>query len=101
MNFGVRTILLLVAVVLFVLGIFMDVNNFDEMLFLGLAGSRVPSSATRSATPTAPSAATGATTPNLAARMGIRERDAHRNPERAACARDRQGWISGGNAGAR
>ena len=30
-------ILLLVAVVLFVLGIFMDVNNFDEMLFLGLA----------------------------------------------------------------
>ena len=37
MNFGVRTILLLVAVVLFVLGIFMDVNNFDEMLFLGLA----------------------------------------------------------------
>ena len=37
MNLGVRTILLLVAVVLFVLGIFMDVNNFDEMLFLGLA----------------------------------------------------------------
>jgi hypothetical protein len=37
MTFGIRTILLLVAVVLFVLGIFMDVNNFDEMLFLGLA----------------------------------------------------------------
>ena len=37
MNFGVRTILLLVAVVLFVLGIFMDVDNFDEILFLGLA----------------------------------------------------------------
>jgi hypothetical protein len=37
MSFGLRTILLLVAVVLFVLGIFMDVNNFDEMLFLGLA----------------------------------------------------------------
>jgi hypothetical protein len=37
MTFGVRTILLLVAVVLFVLGIFMDATNFDEILFLGLA----------------------------------------------------------------
>jgi hypothetical protein len=37
MNLGLRTILLLVAVVLFVLGIFMDEGNFDELLFLGLA----------------------------------------------------------------
>jgi len=37
MNFGLRTILLLVAVVLFVLGIFMDDGSFDELLFLGLA----------------------------------------------------------------
>jgi hypothetical protein len=37
MNLGVRTILLLAAVVLFILGIFVDVNNFDELLFLGLA----------------------------------------------------------------
>jgi membrane protein DedA with SNARE-associated domain len=37
MNFGVRTILLLAAVVLFVLGVFMDEGNFDELLFLGLA----------------------------------------------------------------
>ena len=37
MNLGLRTILLFVAVVLFVLGIFMDEGNFDELLFLGLA----------------------------------------------------------------
>ena len=37
MNLGVRTILLLAAVVLFVLGIFMNETNFDELLFLGLA----------------------------------------------------------------
>ena len=37
MNLGLRTILLLVAVVLFVLGVFMDEGNFDELLFLGLA----------------------------------------------------------------
>jgi hypothetical protein len=37
MNLGVRTILLIAAVVLFLLGIFMSQENFDELLFLGLA----------------------------------------------------------------
>ena len=36
MNLGLRTILLLVAVVLFVLGVFMDEDS-QNMLFLGLA----------------------------------------------------------------
>ena len=36
MNFGVRTILLLAAVVLFVLAVFMD-ENYADMLALGLA----------------------------------------------------------------
>jgi len=37
MNLGLRTILLLVAVVLFVISIFVSVENFDEFLALGLA----------------------------------------------------------------
>ena len=37
MNLGLRTILLLAAVILFILGVFMDEGNFDELLFLGLA----------------------------------------------------------------
>ncbi len=36
MNLGLRTILLLVAVVLFVLAVFMD-DNYADMLALGLA----------------------------------------------------------------
>ena len=37
MNLGLRTILLLAAVVLFVISIFVSVENFDEFLALGLA----------------------------------------------------------------
>ena len=37
MNLGLRTILLFVAVVLFLLTIFMSAENWDELLALGLA----------------------------------------------------------------
>jgi hypothetical protein len=37
MNITVRTILLAAAVVLFVIGLFIDETSFDEVLFLGLA----------------------------------------------------------------
>jgi H+/gluconate symporter-like permease len=37
MNLGLRTILLLVATVLFVISIFVSDQNFDEFLALGLA----------------------------------------------------------------
>ena len=96
MNLGVRTILLLVAVVLFVLGIFMDATNFDEMLFLGLAafagaflsdalGYADRTFGTRT-TPT--SSRSGAKRPFRVCAMRIRSADPHLR-------------ASGGSAGAR
>ena len=69
MNLGLRTILLLVAVVLFVIALFSN-ENFSDLLALGLAAFAGAFLATRSASPTAPSTATAATRPGPGPRSG-------------------------------